>query len=344
LPGGEEYIRNAQTAVGNYIAQAGPGATATVIGRAQLRDVYFQFEQRFNNPALADPTTSARQDAARIVKLASKRVLFAEIDHEIWQYVFKALHKIRRELETVMGNLVVSEPNISNIVRMMTHAIAIYLSVHETDYLRFMSQPSKLSVPHRERNWPGLGETAQDLLSLRHLLNNAICNLNVFAADGTITKWEPLRGDMAEHWLEYSKRWELCEICGRNLGFMPKKFCARCSERNVGFYLQINKLGLWSSHAYSSRAYVTGSFNNWKQDEFRIENFSREYDEFLGIRLSLPEGKHLYKFIVDGKWLLDPHNKLTEADEHGNLNSVVVIFPLSGRSWLNRTKGPEIVF
>ena len=30
LPSGEEHIRNAQTAVGNYIAQAGPGATAKV--------------------------------------------------------------------------------------------------------------------------------------------------------------------------------------------------------------------------------------------------------------------------------------------------------------------------
>ena len=30
LPSGEEHIHNAQTAVGNYIAQAGPRATATV--------------------------------------------------------------------------------------------------------------------------------------------------------------------------------------------------------------------------------------------------------------------------------------------------------------------------
>jgi len=75
-----------------------------------------------------------------------------------------------------------------------------------------------------------------------------------------------------------------------------------------------------------------------------MKEFSREYESFLGIRLSLPEGKHLYKFIIDGQWSLDARNRLTEPDGHGNLNSVVVVFSWSGRGWFNRIEGPEILF
>jgi hypothetical protein len=41
------------------------------------------------------------------------------------------------------------------------------------------------------------------------------------------------------------------------------------------------------------------------------------------IALHLSKGKHLYKFIVDGKWILDPANKLWEQNEHNTGNSVL---------------------
>jgi hypothetical protein len=36
-------------------------------------------------------------------------------------------------------------------------------------------------------------------------------------------------------------------------------------------------------------------------------------------------GKHTYKFIVDGKWILDPDNKLWEQNEYSTGNSVLWI-------------------
>jgi len=36
-------------------------------------------------------------------------------------------------------------------------------------------------------------------------------------------------------------------------------------------------------------------------------------------------GKHLYKFIVDGSWIIDPSNKLWEENEYGTGNSILWI-------------------
>ena len=47
-------------------------------------------------------------------------------------------------------------------------------------------------------------------------------------------------------------------------------------------------------------------------------------DEWI-FKVHLYPGKHLYKFIVDGKWILDPGNKLWEQNEYNTGNSVVWI-------------------
>jgi hypothetical protein len=65
---------------------------------------------------------------------------------------------------------------------------------------------------------------------------------------------------------------------------------------------------------------LTGSFNNWNQSQFV---FGREGDEWI-CRIDLDPGKYTYKFIVDGNWLLDPTNAVTEEDAAGNVNSVLI--------------------
>jgi hypothetical protein len=65
---------------------------------------------------------------------------------------------------------------------------------------------------------------------------------------------------------------------------------------------------------------LSGSFNNWNQSQFV---FGREGDEWI-CRIDLEPGKHTYKFIVDGNWLLDPANADTEEDAAGNVNSVLL--------------------
>lgn len=71
----------------------------------------------------------------------------------------------------------------------------------------------------------------------------------------------------------------------------------------------------------ASTVALAGSFNNWNQSQYI---FGREGDEWV-CRIDLEPGKHAYKFIVDGDWLLDPANPNTEDDDYGVKNSVIIL-------------------
>ena len=68
---------------------------------------------------------------------------------------------------------------------------------------------------------------------------------------------------------------------------------------------------------------LSGTFNNWNQSQLV---FGREGDEWI-CRIDLGPGKYAYKYIVDGNWMLDPANPVSEEDEAGNVNSVLVVSP-----------------
>jgi len=72
---------------------------------------------------------------------------------------------------------------------------------------------------------------------------------------------------------------------------------------------------------------LAGSFNNWNQSQYL---FGREGDEWV-CRVDLEPGKHAYKFIVDGNWLLDPGNPNTEDDDYGVKNSVIIVTKISSQ-------------
>jgi hypothetical protein len=76
-------------------------------------------------------------------------------------------------------------------------------------------------------------------------------------------------------------------------------------------------------HSFQDAAEVriTGSFNIWSSEGFRM--IKEEGTWIYPIYLS--PGKHLYKLIVDGKWITDPTNKLWEENEFGTGNSVIWI-------------------
>lgn len=68
---------------------------------------------------------------------------------------------------------------------------------------------------------------------------------------------------------------------------------------------------------------VTGSFNNWDKRGYRM---IKEGGKWI-FPLYLQPGKYIYKFIVDGTWILDPANKLYEQNEYDTYNSVLWIEP-----------------
>jgi hypothetical protein len=64
---------------------------------------------------------------------------------------------------------------------------------------------------------------------------------------------------------------------------------------------------------------IAGDFNDWNPDAFPMR---REGGEWV-FPLHLRRGKHRYKFVVDGKWILDPANKLWEQNEFNTGNSIL---------------------
>jgi 1,4-alpha-glucan branching enzyme len=70
---------------------------------------------------------------------------------------------------------------------------------------------------------------------------------------------------------------------------------------------------------HAKTVFLSGDFNHWTPNGFPM---SRKGEEWV-IQQHLKPGKHVYKFIVDGKWLTDPANKLREPNEFGQENSVI---------------------
>jgi cyclomaltodextrinase len=74
------------------------------------------------------------------------------------------------------------------------------------------------------------------------------------------------------------------------------------------------------------RVVVAGDFNGWSQEATPMRRLkSGDY----GVLVQLTEGVHLYKFLVDGRWVNDPHSdaSLEESDGFGGKNSAALIGP-----------------
>lgn len=63
---------------------------------------------------------------------------------------------------------------------------------------------------------------------------------------------------------------------------------------------------------------LAGTFTNWQSGAFPMQ----KTDSGWIVAVKLGAGKHWYKFIVDGNWIIDPDNDLRENDGRGNVNSV----------------------
>jgi Glycogen recognition site of AMP-activated protein kinase len=71
----------------------------------------------------------------------------------------------------------------------------------------------------------------------------------------------------------------------------------------------------------AERVFLTGPFNNWNPTATPM---LLTPDGWV-IDIPLTNGKHLYKFVVDGQWMTDPRNKRQEEDRDGNVNSVILV-------------------
>jgi hypothetical protein len=71
----------------------------------------------------------------------------------------------------------------------------------------------------------------------------------------------------------------------------------------------------------AKQVYLAGDFNNWDPKAYAMKKEGEAW--IFPVHLSL--GKHLYKFLVDGKWINDPANPLWEQNEYDTGNSVLWI-------------------
>lgn len=87
-------------------------------------------------------------------------------------------------------------------------------------------------------------------------------------------------------------------------------------QRDHEFFLE--------GHETAKEVYVTGSFADWNPE---AERMSKDAGGVWRATVRLTDGKHLYKFVVDGNWIADPGNPVSEDDGFGGTNSVVTITP-----------------
>lgn len=69
---------------------------------------------------------------------------------------------------------------------------------------------------------------------------------------------------------------------------------------------------------------LTGDFNDWNPEKHPMQ---RDENGVWHKNLLLLPGKYEYKFMVDGRWQVDPQNEQTCANRYGTYNSVVNLIP-----------------
>jgi 1,4-alpha-glucan branching enzyme len=74
-------------------------------------------------------------------------------------------------------------------------------------------------------------------------------------------------------------------------------------------------------YSNAKKVILAGSFNDWSEHELQMT----KTDAGWTFTTFLNGGKHHYKFIVDGNWMLDPKNSVQEFDGNGHINSVCMV-------------------
>lgn len=75
----------------------------------------------------------------------------------------------------------------------------------------------------------------------------------------------------------------------------------------------------WKGGSQTKAVYVSGSWDGWKRKIPLVKSTS----DFSTI-IDLPQGKHEYKYLVDGKWMVDESVPKTE-NKLGSQNNVIAI-------------------
>jgi 1,4-alpha-glucan branching enzyme len=77
------------------------------------------------------------------------------------------------------------------------------------------------------------------------------------------------------------------------------------------------------SAAPGSKVFVAGSFNNWNATANPMKD--NPDNRHFKANFLVPEGKHEYKFVVNGVWMTDPKCADSVPNGFGSLNRVLSV-------------------
>jgi 1,4-alpha-glucan branching enzyme len=72
--------------------------------------------------------------------------------------------------------------------------------------------------------------------------------------------------------------------------------------------------------AAAKEAFLAGDFTDWQPVPM-----ARRKGGSFAIAASLRHGRYEYKYIVDGKWIVDPDTSMWAENPFGSVNSVVEV-------------------
>ena len=72
----------------------------------------------------------------------------------------------------------------------------------------------------------------------------------------------------------------------------------------------------------AKRVYLTGDFNGWDPEAHPMQ---RQPDGAWLLEVPLHHGHHQYRFVVDGKPILDPRAQGTARDRRGERASLIAV-------------------
>jgi 1,4-alpha-glucan branching enzyme len=72
----------------------------------------------------------------------------------------------------------------------------------------------------------------------------------------------------------------------------------------------------------AKKVLIAGDFNGWSPIGTPMQSAA---PGSWKTSLPLSRGRYRYRFIVDGQWVTDPNNTYVEANQFGELNSVVEV-------------------
>ena len=93
-----------------------------------------------------------------------------------------------------------------------------------------------------------------------------------------------------------------------------KKTAAKQASQKVTFQIAAPK---------GCQVSVAGTFNGWSTDEHVLKFNAKS--GFFEDTLTLAAGRYEYKFVVNATWVTDPSCPEWVPNEHGSLNSVILV-------------------